>query len=79
MENNQTKENRTNKEDLPTYLTTEKVQWEGVAPRNQGKRKGPLRTRNSRHARGGQTPRHSPQPDPPYPTPEKQAEEKGID
>ena len=28
-ENNQAKENRTNKKDLPTYLTTEKkLQWE---------------------------------------------------
>ena len=34
--------NRTSKKDLLTYLTTEeKVQWEEVAPRNQGKRKGP--------------------------------------
>ena len=41
-ENNQTKENRTSMKDLPTYLTTEeKVQWEEVAPRNQGKRKEP--------------------------------------
>ena len=41
VENNQTKENRTSKKDLPTYLTTkETVQWEKAAPRNQGKRKG---------------------------------------
>ena len=41
-ENNETKENWTSKKDLPTYLTTEeKVQWEEVAPRSQGKRKGP--------------------------------------
>ena len=40
-EKNQTKENRTNKKDLPTYLTRgEKAQWEDVAPRNQGRRKG---------------------------------------
>ena len=41
VENNQMKESRTNKQDLPTYLTTEeKMQWEEVTPRNQGKRKG---------------------------------------
>ena len=41
-ENNQTKENRTSKKDLPTYPTTEeKAQWEEVAPRNHGKQKGP--------------------------------------
>ena len=41
-ENNQTKDNRTSKKDLSTYLTTEeKVQWEEVAPRNQGRRNGP--------------------------------------
>ena len=52
-ENNQTKENRRSKKNLPTYLTTdEKVQWEEVAPRNQGKRKGALRKGNSRHGRG---------------------------
>ena len=40
-ENNQTKENRTSKKDLLTYLTTEeRVQREEVAHRNQGKRKG---------------------------------------
>ena len=42
VEKNQTKENRTSKKDLPTYLTTEeKVQWEEVTPRNQGRRKEP--------------------------------------
>ena len=41
-ENNQTKESRTSKKDLTTYLTAEeKVQWEEVAPKNQGKRKEP--------------------------------------
>ena len=42
-ENNQTNENRTSKKDLPTYMMTEeKVQWEEVVSRNQGKRKGLL-------------------------------------
>ena len=41
-ENNQTKENRTSKKDLPIYLTTEeKALWEKDATRNQGKRKRP--------------------------------------
>ena len=41
VENNQTKEKRMSKKDLPTYPTTEgKVQWEEVTSRNQGKRKG---------------------------------------
>ena len=66
-ENNQTKWNRTSKKDLPTYLTTkEKVQWEEVAPRNHGKRKGPPEKREQRR----QTPRHPPQPNPSRPTPE---------
>ena len=36
-EKNQTKENRTSKKNLSTFLMTE----EKVPPRNQGKRKGP--------------------------------------
>ena len=53
-ENKQTKENRTSKKDLPTCLTTgEEQQWEEVTPKNQEKRKRPLRTRNSRHGTGG--------------------------
>ena len=41
-ENNQMKENRTSKKDRPTQLTTEEeAQWEEVAPKNQGKQKGP--------------------------------------
>ena len=41
-EESQAENNQTSKKDLPTYLTTEeKAQWEEVAPRNQGKRKGP--------------------------------------
>ena len=40
-EESQTENNQTSKKDLPTYPTTEEnVQWEEVAPRNQGKRKG---------------------------------------
>ena len=46
VKKNQTKENRTSKKDLSTYLTTgEKAQWEGVAPGNQEKWKGPPENR----------------------------------
>ena len=75
-ENNQTKENRTSKKDLPAYLTTEKVQWEEVASRNQGKWKGPLENTEQQVQLRGQTPRYPLQPDPLHPVPEKQAEEK---
>ena len=45
-EKNQTKENRTSKKDLLTFLTTgEKAQWKEIAPKNQGKRKEPLENR----------------------------------
>ena len=41
-ENNQTRGNRTSKNGQPTYPTTEeKVQWEEVAPKNQGDQKEP--------------------------------------
>ena len=51
-EESQVENNQTSQKDLPTYLTTEeKVQWEEVAPRNQGKQKGPPENtdRGSRH------------------------------
>ena len=41
-EESQVENNQMSKKDLPTHLTTEeKAQWEEVAPRNQGKWKGP--------------------------------------
>ena len=55
-EKNQTKENRTSKKDLPAYLTTQEMaQWEEVTPRIQERRKGPLRTWNSRYGKGTET------------------------
>ena len=64
VEKNETKENHTTKKDLSTYLTTgEKAQWGEVAPRNQGRRKGP--PENMEHE------------ELPHSTPEKQADVKG--
>ena len=41
-ENNQMRENRTSKNGQSTYMTIEeKVQWEEVASKNQGKQEGP--------------------------------------
>ena len=59
-EKNQTKENRTSKKDISTYLTTgRKLSRRRSLPETRGDGRDPLRTWNSKYGReGGQTPRH---------------------